>query len=148
MFSPTFTDRLAFTFNSPIFTRPNAQRPTPNAFPMTRREFLHLLAVASAGGFALDSRRALAGEGDAAYDLPPFGRVRLLHITDTHAQLLPTHYREPHANLGTGAARGRPPHLTGEALLRAFGIAPSSRDAHAFTHLDSTVNLERSPRST
>ncbi len=103
---------------------------------MTRREFLHLLAVASAGGFALDSRRALAGEGDAAYDLPPFGRVRLLHITDTHAQLLPTHYREPHANLGTGAARGRPPHLTGEALLRAFGVAPGSRDAHAFTHLD------------
>ena len=103
---------------------------------MTRREFLHLLAVASAGGFALDARRALAGDGDAAYDLPPFGRVRLLHITDTHAQLLPTHYREPHANLGVGSARGRAPHLTGEALLRAFGIAPGSRDAHAFTHLD------------
>ena len=105
--------------------------------PMHRREFLQVLAAASAAGLALDPRRSLAGDaGDEIYDAPPFGNVGLLHLTDCHAQLLPLHYREPDVNIGTGAARSRPPHLVGEALLRAFGIAPGSPQAHAFTHLD------------
>ena len=104
---------------------------------MNRREFLHLLAVASAGGMALH------GEANAAqiaaknfYDLPKFGNVHLLHFTDCHAQLLPTFFREPNVNLGIGAQAGKAPHLVGEALLRAFGIAPGSREAYAFTHLN------------
>ena len=63
----------------------------------------------------------------------PFGNVNLLHFTDCHAQLLPVHFREPSVNLGLGEARGQPPHLVGEALLRHFGIAPGTREAHAFT---------------
>jgi S-sulfosulfanyl-L-cysteine sulfohydrolase len=59
-----------------------------------------------------------------------------LHITDTHAQLNPIHFREPNVNLGVGAAIGRPPHLVGEALLKHFGIRPGTREAHAFTYLD------------
>ena len=43
-----------------------------------------------------------------------------MHITDVHAQLLPVHYREPAVNIGVHGARNRPPHLVGEALLRAF----------------------------
>src|SRR4029453_17110274 len=39
-------------------------------------------------------------------------------------------------NLGLGEARGRPPHLVGEALLRHFGIKSNTREAHAFTYLD------------
>ncbi|MBK9625883.1 MAG: thiosulfohydrolase SoxB [Rhodocyclaceae bacterium] len=104
---------------------------------MNRREFLHLLAVASAGGMALH------GEANAAqiaaknfYDLPKFGNVHLLHFTDCHAQLLPIFFREPNVNLGIGAQAGKAPHLVGEALLRAFGIAPGSREAYAFTHLN------------
>jgi sulfur-oxidizing protein SoxB len=62
--------------------------------------------------------------------------VGLLHLTDCHAQLLPIHYREPDVNIGVGPARGRPPHLVGEELLRTFGIAPGSAQAHAFSHLD------------
>lgn len=103
---------------------------------MSRRDFLKTLAIAAAGGMAIDSRDVVAGDGAGFYDAAPFGNVRLLHITDTHAQLLPNHYREPAVNLGAGDARGRVPHLTGETLLSHFGIAPASRAAHAFTHLD------------
>jgi len=104
---------------------------------MTRREFLHLLAIAAAGGLMLDRRAALAGESDAGmYDLPSFGNVGLLHFTDCHAQLLPVYFREPSVNIGVGAATGRPPHLVGGALLAHFGIRPDTAAAHAFTCLD------------
>ncbi len=104
---------------------------------MTRREFLEVLAAAAASGLALDSRSALAAEGDAGfYDLPRFGNVSLLHFTDCHAQLLPIHFREPSVNIGVGPALGKAPHLVGEHLLKAFGIKPGTRDAHAFTYLD------------
>ena len=36
----------------------------------------------------------------------------------------------------SATAKGQPPHLVGEYLLRRFGIAPGTRDAHAFTYLD------------
>jgi len=101
---------------------------------MQRREFLQVLAAAAACGFQLDAFAA-AGR-DKFYDLPRFGNVSLLHITDTHAQLLPIYFREPAVNLGVGEAAGRPPHLVGEHLLRHFGIAPNTREAHAFTYLD------------
>ena len=104
---------------------------------MTRREFLEVLAIASAAGLRLGERRAMAGEAaPGLYDLPRFGNVSLLHLTDCHAQLRPLHYREPSVNLGTSAASGRPPHLVGEAMLRRFGIPRASADAHAFTFLD------------
>jgi sulfur-oxidizing protein SoxB len=103
---------------------------------MNRREFLAVLAAAAASGLALDRRDALAGEGDGLYDLPAFGNVSLLHFTDCHAQLNPVHFREPSVNLGVGPALGKPPHLVGEALLRHFGVAPGTAQAHAFTHLD------------
>jgi sulfur-oxidizing protein SoxB len=104
---------------------------------MNRREFLQILAAASAAGFALDSRSLLAAEGgDRLYDLPRFGNVHFLHFTDCHAQLLPIYFREPSVNLGVGEARGKVPHLVGEHLLKAYDIKPGSREAHAFTYLD------------
>jgi len=104
---------------------------------MRRREFLEVLAAAAAAGVALDSPCSLAAAaGHSMYRLSPFGNVALLHMTDCHAQLLPVHYREPDTNIGVGPARGKPPHLVGEKLLRAFGIAPGSAQAHAFTHLE------------
>jgi len=66
-----------------------------------------------------------------------------LHITDCHAQLLPVRFREPSVNLGVGDARGKPPHIVGEALLKHFGIAPGTRDAHALTYID----FERAARA-
>lgn len=104
---------------------------------MNRREFLRLLAVAGACGVPLSNAHALEhADGEALYDLPPFGNVSLLHFTDAHAQLLPLWYREPAANLGFGAARGRSPHVVGEQLLRLYGIAPGSLEAHALSCVD------------
>jgi len=104
---------------------------------MNRREFLQILAAASAAGFALDARSVLAaGKGDTLYQVPKFGNVHLLHFTDCHAQLMPIHFREPSVNLGVGAAVGKAPHLVGEHLLKAFGIKPGGIEAHAFSYLD------------
>ena len=102
---------------------------------MRRREFLEALAAAAAAGLPIASRAALAGDG-ALYDIPRFGNVSLLHMTDCHAQLLPVHFREPSVNLGVGPSAGHPPHLVGEHLLKAFGIRPKTPEAHAFTFLD------------
>ena len=104
---------------------------------MSRREFLHALAVATAAGMALDARRAFAaGDGERLYDVPRFGNVHLLHFTDCHAQLMPMYFREPDFNIGIGEAAGKPPHLVGEHLLKAFGVRPGSVEAHALTYLD------------
>ncbi|MGI9024381.1 MAG: thiosulfohydrolase SoxB [Burkholderiaceae bacterium] len=107
---------------------------------MSRREFLQTLTVAAAGGFALDTSAALAPDSmEPLYKLDPLpapGRVTLMHMTDCHAQLTPIHFREPDVNLGIAGQAGKPPHLVGEALLRKFGIAPGTREAHAFTCLD------------
>ena len=106
---------------------------------MHRREFLNVLAAATAAGFPLGARDALAqggSAGSAYYDVPKFGNASLLHFTDCHAQLQPIYFREPNVNLGIGPAAGKPPHLVGEALLRHFSIAPGTLDAHALTYLD------------
>ena len=104
---------------------------------MTRRDFLEALACAAAAGLPLADARALDNaDGGAVYDVAPFGNVGLLHFTDCHAQLLPLNFREPNVNIGVGAARGQPPHLVGDALLRRFGIRPGTHAAHAFTFLD------------
>ncbi|WP_233386487.1 thiosulfohydrolase SoxB [Methylobacterium sp. C25] len=82
-------------------------------------------------------RRTLAQEAGAGlYDLKTFGNARLLHMTDTHAQLRPVLFREPSVNIGIATMQGRPPHLVGDAFLKRFGIAPGSREAYAFTYLD------------
>ncbi|HMV62185.1 MAG TPA: thiosulfohydrolase SoxB [Rhodocyclaceae bacterium] len=104
---------------------------------MTRRDFLQVLAVAAAGGMALHSHPARAAKAaERLYDLPRFGSVSLLHMTDCHAQLLPIHFREPDVNLGVGPMAGQVPHLVGEHLLRHFGIRPGTPEAHAFSSLD------------
>lgn len=51
---------------------------------LSRREFLYMMAIASAGGVALGNGKSLAAQANALYDLPPFGSVSLLHITDCH----------------------------------------------------------------
>ena len=103
---------------------------------MQRREFLRLLAIAAAAGGTLRPRASEAQVAAELYDVPPFGNVSLLHLTDVHGQLLPVYFREPSVNLGIADAEGKPPHLVGEAFLRHFTIPPGSALAHAFTHLD------------
>ena len=105
---------------------------------LSKRDFLQVMASASAAGMALDTY----ADADAAtaeqglYDLAPFGNVSLLHMTDCHAQLKPIYFREPSVNLGLGQMQGQLPHLVGEHLLRAAGVRPGTAMAHAFTYLD------------
>ncbi len=104
---------------------------------MNRREFLQMLAIASASGMALDSRSALAGTAPSNfYDVPQHGNVSFMHFTDCHAQLLPIWFREPNVNLGVGRSYGKVPHLVGQHLLTQYGVKPGSAEAHAFTYLD------------
>ena len=103
---------------------------------MDRREFLQVLAIAGAAGLPVAARESFAADGEAIYDIPRFGNVSLLHMTDCHAQLLPVHFREPSVNLGIGGAAGKPPHLVGAPFLAAYGISPGSREAHAFAYPD------------
>ena len=99
-----------------------------------RRDFLRLAGAASfSGGLPRIGRSA---DGAAIYDLERFGNARILHMTDTHAQLLPVYFREPSVNLGIGAMAGKPPHLVGRAFLDRFGFKPDSAEAYAFTYLD------------
>ncbi len=109
---------------------------------LSKREFLQVLGAASVAGMNLarwqDADAATAEEG--LYDLPPLGsgagQVSLLHMTDCHAQLQPIHFREPSVNLGLGSMSGQMPHLVGEHLLKAAGIAPGTPLAAAYTFLD------------
>jgi sulfur-oxidizing protein SoxB len=104
---------------------------------MERREFLRMLAMASAA-MSSTACRSTGSPTPAAglYEAPRFGQARLLHFTDCHAQLLPIYFREPHVNIGLGESLGRPPHLVGDALLRYAGLPATGRQSHAFTYLD------------
>jgi sulfur-oxidizing protein SoxB len=73
---------------------------------VNRREFIQLLmqgaAVAGVGAYS----GSLRASSEALYDLEPFGSARILHMTDSHAQLLPIYFREPNVNIGLGEAYG------------------------------------------
>ena len=107
---------------------------------LSRREFSSVMAAAMAAGFPLyaDAKN----KASSLYDVPKAGNVHLLHITDCHAQLLSSYFREPSVNLGVGAMRGQLPHLVGEQLLKAARLKSGTPEAHAFTYL----NFERAAR--
>ena len=109
---------------------------------LNRREFLNLLAKTWIAASVSGCANLRPGKEDALYDLPSFGDARILHITDTHAQLNPVYFREPNVNLGVGAANGRFPHRVGKNLLDAIPSL-SSIGSHAFTYLDFTEAAER-----
>lgn len=110
---------------------------------LARRDFIQLLGIAGAAGLLPASLLAGRRRPSDLYELPRFGNVTLLHITDTHAQLNPIYFREPNVNLGIGRASGRAPHLVGQAFLEHFGIEPGGIEAHAFTYLDFSEAAER-----
>jgi sulfur-oxidizing protein SoxB len=103
---------------------------------MSRREFARLLGIAGAAGVLPATGFAAKKQTGDLYEIPNSGNVRLLHMTDCHAQLMPVYFREPNVNLGIGNAYGQAPHLVGEKLLNHFGISPGSLEAHAFSYLN------------
>jgi S-sulfosulfanyl-L-cysteine sulfohydrolase len=105
---------------------------------LTKREFFQVLGAGTMAGMGLatyaEAQAATATGG--LYDIPRFGQVSLLHMTDCHAQLKPIHFREPSINLGFGSMQGNLPHLVGEHLLRVAQVRPGSAEAHALSYLD------------
>ena len=105
---------------------------------LTKREFFQVLGAGTMAGLGL-GRYAEADAATAAnglYDLPKFGNVSFLHMTDCHAQLKPIYFREPSINIGLGTMKGKLPHLVGEHLLKVAKVRPGSAEAHALSCLD------------
>jgi sulfur-oxidizing protein SoxB len=100
---------------------------------MHRRDLLKLAVAMPA---VLSLPRAGRAAGSSLYDFKPSGNARVLHMTDTHAQLSPVFFREPSVNIGVGPMKGHPPHLVGEHFLNKFGMKPDTQEAYAFTFLD------------
>ena len=105
---------------------------------ISRRDFLTAAAATAilTGAGAGRLGRLAAQQQITSRDLlafEPLGNVTLVHLTDIHGQLVPLHFREPSVNIGVGAAKGRVPHLTGEAFRKQFHIADKSAEAFALT---------------
>ncbi|MCC2098514.1 MAG: thiosulfohydrolase SoxB [Hyphomicrobiales bacterium] len=112
---------------------------------ISRREFLQATAAASAlyagSGLGVLGRAAAQQKLSQADILrfDPLGKVTILHVTDVHAQLMPLFFREPSINMGVGADKGRPPHLTDQAFRDFFKIATGSPEHYALTASDFTA---------
>lgn len=104
---------------------------------ISRRDFLQagIAAGALAGGIGRLAAQQRLTEAELLR-FEPLGTLTILHITDLHAQLLPLHFREPSINLGVGAAKGQPPHLTDAALRAHYQLPAGTPLAHALTSED------------
>ncbi len=111
---------------------------------ISRRHFVQVALATTAlyGGSSFGNWSRLAAQQKLTQnDLLDFnttGNVTLIHITDIHAQLMPTYFREPEINIGVGDVTGLPPHVTGKQFLREFGIEQGSSLDYALTYNDFT----------
>ena len=108
---------------------------------LSRREFIYMMSVLGAAPVFANSHTRMANTSklEDYYKLQNFGNVRLLHMTDSHAQLMPVYFREPSVNLGFHENYGKPPHIVGEKMLDYYGIKGNKRLEYAF----SSVNFEK-----
>ena len=108
---------------------------------LSRREFVYMMAVLGAAPVFANSHTRMVETSkklEDYYKLKPFGNARFMHMTDSHAQLLPVYFREPSVNLGFFSNFGKPPHIVGEKFLDYYGIKGNKRLEYAF----SCVNFE------
>jgi len=105
---------------------------------LTKREFLQVLGAGTMAGMGLGTyaEADAASAANGLYDIPRFGNVSFLHMTDCHAQLKPIYFREPNVNIGLGSMKGNLPHLVGEHLLKVAKVRPGSAEAYALSYLD------------
>ncbi|NOY53489.1 MAG: thiosulfohydrolase SoxB [Deltaproteobacteria bacterium] len=103
---------------------------------LTRRDFMQMAGLAVGSAWLTPSALARKLRPENLLRFTPKGDLTILHTTDSHAQLVPIYYREPDANIGVGAAEGKPPHLCGKEFLRYYGLKPDSLEAYAYTSDD------------
>ncbi len=103
---------------------------------LTRRDFIKVLGAGSAVGLisGCGNDTDKLSSQDNRYEVAKTGNARILHITDTHGNLLPNYFREPNVNLGFGSTLGQLPHVVGNNLLKQIGVKAGSADAYAFTY--------------
>ncbi|WP_038047803.1 thiosulfohydrolase SoxB [Thermus caliditerrae] len=101
---------------------------------MNRRELLYLLsALAGLGPKAL----AQILENPARlYELTPYGDATLLYFSDLHGQAFPHYFMEPPNLIAPKPLMGRPGYLTGEAILRSYGVERGTPLAYLLSYLD------------
>src|SRR4051812_30233332 len=105
-----------------------------------RRDFLKNAGLAAAS-FSLP-RLARGAEAASIYDLERFGNARILHLTDTHAQLNPVYFREPSVNIGIGEMAGRRRIWSGAPSSTVSPSGPTAR-----TPMPSAASSSRSPQA-
>ena len=111
---------------------------------LSKREFMQVLGAGVMAGLPMGSyAQKAAGDAEGLYEMPRFGQVSFLHMTDSHAQLLPVHFREPSMNLGLGSMKGQLPHLVGAELLKVTGVKPDTAQAHALSALNFETAAKR-----
>lgn len=107
---------------------------------LSRREFVYMMALLGAAPVFANSHTRMtdniANKLEDYYKLKPFGNARLMHMTDSHAQLLPVYFREPSVNLGLFENFGKPPHIVGEKFLEYYGIKGNKRLEYAYSCVD------------
>jgi len=112
---------------------------------MSRREFAYMMALLGAAPLFANSHTRISPNGELKdyYKLKPFGNARILHMTDSHAQLVPVYFREPSVNIGLFENYGKPPHIVGEKFLEYFGIKGNKRLEYALT----CVNFDKNAKA-
>ncbi|MCH9663996.1 MAG: thiosulfohydrolase SoxB [Gammaproteobacteria bacterium] len=111
---------------------------------LSRREFLQLLQALSVAGMAsacTGTKKASLGRDigrnlspQELYDNPaPPADVRLIHFTDVHAQLLPSHFREPETSFPYRSQSGADLWQPGGDLSSRMQVEKGSLMAHALT---------------
>ncbi|MEA3513550.1 MAG: thiosulfohydrolase SoxB [Campylobacterota bacterium] len=113
-----------------------------------RREFVYMMAMLGAAPVFANShiRMSDSKRAEDYYKLKPFGNVRLMHMTDSHAQLLPVYFREPSVNMGFHENFGKVPHIVGDKLLSHYGIKDDKRLEYAFSCVNFEKNAEHMGR--
>lgn len=108
---------------------------------LSRREFVYMMAVLGAAPVFANSHTRMTNTNklEDYYKLKNFGNARFLHMTDSHAQLMPVYFREPSVNLGFHGNYGKPPHIVGDKLLDYYGLKGDKRLEYAY----SCVNFEK-----
>ena len=98
---------------------------------LSKREFMQVMGAGTMAGLGMGTyaNADAATAANGLYDIPKFGNVSFLHMTDCHAQLKPIYFREPSINLGLGSMKGNLPHLVGEHLLKFANIRPGTAEA-------------------
>ena len=112
---------------------------------LSKREFIQIMGAGTMAGLAMGNyaQASAPSAANGLYDIPAFGQVSFLHMTDCHAQLKPIYFREPHINLGVAAMQDHLPHLVGMHLLQAARVRPDTAQAHALTHLNFATAAKR-----